>query len=760
MSLGLPIKRLLPSLFVILAVVQIGTLYLFNTITSRSDALATLESFARQDVTHLSTTLKNYLKNGDTSAVKLEIALKASSPNVNRLLIFTESQQIIASYPLEEQYVSVQEKNFHHYHEIEKALSRSGANLYFSECEKIGDYVVLAPFEVATIPGEESQLYVILIEYSLKGFLHPIQESSRKYTLIIVFTTLITTVIVFLYTQKRITERVLHLTDQVQEYASGNFTARSNLSGNDEFGQLAFAFNEMADKLEQNKAQLFSADSELKLSEQRFQQIFDHMPLIGLELNKEGKIEYANPYLCSLLGYSGVDLVGKDWLGNFLPVEEKERISELFQSVINRDDTSHEEENWIVCKGGKQRLIRWINISLPSTIKNSVSVISIGEDITERKRDEEKRFRAQRLESLGQLAGGIAHDFNNILASLFGYLELSTFELKKHNYSQVHEYLSKSLTAFDRAKALALQLLTFSKGGAPLKRMENFSHLVKETVEFALCGTGVEFVFQCDKTVPYIALDRNQIAQVIENLTINARESMGGYGIFFIKISRDEHHVIAQFSDSGKGIPPEKVDSIFDPFYTTKEFGNGLGLATSFSIISQHQGSISVTETSTRGTTFELKLPIEECEDDSDLDSPVKPELHESLSLKILVVDDEILLLDLFNETLSRAGAEITTCSDSVQAKGLFEERKRQGNPFDAVILDLTMPGKISGITLAEQLKKIDPALLLYVTSGFSEDPVVISPESYGFTRSLVKPFQLTKLNDFYHQIVLDFVRK
>jgi PAS domain S-box-containing protein len=369
-------------------------------------------------------------------------------------------------------------------------------------------------------------------------------------------------------------------------------------------------------------------------------------------------------------------------------------------------------------------------------------------DITERFRAAESLQRAQKLESIGVLAGGIAHDFNNLLSALFGHLQLA--RLRKHDPDTVDSHLAVAESAFEQARALTRQLLTFSKGGDPVVRLTSLSDVVERSARMAVSGSSCRLDLDLQQDLWPCAVDEHQVGQVINNLCINAVQAMPTGGTIFLRARNrvvpaadpdegDSPRVRLDVMDQGAGIPPDVCDRIFEPFYTTKTMGSGLGLATCYSILKKHGGSIEVTSAPGHGATFTVWLPARP---GATLPPEARPVNVPRGSGSILVMDDEPSVLAAAVEMLQLLGYETRTARDGEEAVALYRRRILAGGGFDAVIVDLTVPAGVGGLEALSRLLDIDPYVCAIASSGYSDDPVMAHPASHGFCGSLAKPYR------------------
>ncbi len=382
---------------------------------------------------------------------------------------------------------------------------------------------------------------------------------------------------------------------------------------------------------------------------------------------------------------------------------------------------------------------------------DSGDVVMVAEyirNITEQKRLEEELRKAHKLESLGVLAGGIAHDFNNLLTGILGNISLAKIMTEPN--SKIFKRLDESEKAVWRARDLTQQLMTFSKGGAPVKKTASMEQIVKDSAFFVLRGSNVRCEFALPEHVWPVEVDEGQMNQVINNLIINADQSMVDGGIIDVGIEnlavlpqnemslKEGRYVKISIRDHGVGIPEEYLHKIFDPYFTTKQKGSGLGLATVYSIIRNHDGFVGVESKTGVGTTFQLYIPASE---------NVLPEVIESKedphtgSGKILVMDDEEIIREVAAEILGHLGYSVVVCIDGNEAIELYRQAIETKGHFAAVIMDLTVPGRLGGKEAAARILEIDPVAVLIVSSGYSSDPVIANFRQYGFSGMVPKPF-------------------
>ncbi|NTV50218.1 MAG: PAS domain S-box protein [Geobacteraceae bacterium] len=414
--------------------------------------------------------------------------------------------------------------------------------------------------------------------------------------------------------------------------------------------------------------------------------------------------------------------------------------SELFESTHRRKDGS----TWHV------------EVSTTYNPFSGGHFIAFLRNITDRKEHEKEQLKIEKLESLGVLAGGIAHDFNNILTGIMGNISFAQkfIDISHKSYKPLAEAEKASV----RASELAHQLLTFARGGEPIKKLVSIQHLVNETASLVLSGSNIKGIVDIPDSIHAIKADEGQMSQVFSNIIINAAQAMPGGG----KLSVSAHNVTLApdnalslspgtyirltFTDQGCGIPENDLKKIFDPYFTTKPAGNGLGLASVHSIIYRHGGHIGAISVIGSGTTFTIHLPsIGETYSRHQAESAAES-IGEHIGGYILVMDDEKLIRDMSTEMLDYLGYKVTTCEDGNRAITLYKTAIESGTPFSAVIMDLTIPGGMGGKETAQQILAIDPKACLIVSSGYSNDPVLSDYNSYGFTGAVSKPYSLNEL--------------
>ena len=392
------------------------------------------------------------------------------------------------------------------------------------------------------------------------------------------------------------------------------------------------------------------------------------------------------------------------------------------------------------------------------------SVIETINNITERHLLEEERLKTQKLESIGTLAGGIAHDFNNLLQGIFGYISMAKLTLGQREKSLA--MLVQAEKALHQSVNLTSQLLTFSKGGKPVKKVIDLRPVIENAIKFALSGSRTGYRLAADDSLWCVEADEGQIGQVIQNIVLNADQSMPEGGTVEIaarNIPEGDaaapqglgrgNYVELSISDGGIGIPADYLTKIFDPYFTTKEKGSGLGLATSYSIVKNHDGMIDVSSVLGKGSTFTIYLPATREVLESAAAS-VSARCTTGKKCRVLVMDDEPVVRLVAGELLRELGHETEFAEHGDSAIEKYRRAKAAGKPFDVVILDLTIRGGKGGAETLRELLEIDPGVKAVVSSGYSDDEVLATYRQHGFRSFLKKPYNIQELDRMLDEVM------
>ncbi len=474
----------------------------------------------------------------------------------------------------------------------------------------------------------------------------------------------------------------------------------------------------------------------------------------------EGRIVLLNTVAESLTGWSSEEAQGRPSTEVFHIIDEKtgekcaspiQRVLELEGSIDLASQTS------LIARDGSVRSIADSGAPIWDRERVLVGVVLVFRDVSHERKVEEELLKVRKLESIGVLAGGIAHDFNNILTAILGNIELASSRIAEDD-TKTAELLADAKKASRRAAKLTRQLLTFSKGGDPVREATTLPGIITESADFVLHGSRVVCNYSFPDDLWLVDVDSGQIGQVIQNLILNAKHAMPEGGTITIHCANvtdasteailkadKENYVRITIRDTGLGIPQEIRERIFDPYFSTKQEGSGLGLAITHSIINKHDGHISVDSMPGKGTTFTIYLPAV-LSGDSDVKEKSRP-VESSKAARIMVMDDEEILRNVAEAQLIALGHEAVLVTDGVQAINRYQELQDSGTPIDLVIMDLTIPGGMGGKEAAQKLLQLDPKAKIIVASGYSNDPVMANYRDYGFCFAVAKPFDLAELS-------------
>jgi two-component system, cell cycle sensor histidine kinase and response regulator CckA len=504
------------------------------------------------------------------------------------------------------------------------------------------------------------------------------------------------------------------------------------------------------------------AEESLLESEEKYRLLVSKMPALVFKGHADWAVDFFDDKIEALTGYRKAEFDSRrlKW-SEVIRSEDLSSAKDAFIQAL-RTNQSYVREYRITVKDGGTLWIQEKGQIIRHQDGKIDYVSGVFFDITERKIFAEERLIFSKMESLGVLAGGIAHDFNNILTVILGNINLAMLDLPVDSGGQ--EILTEAEKACFQAQNLARQLLTFAKGGAPIKEFVAIEPLIRESVTFACRGSAVRGEFTLPDNLWALEVDPGQINQVFQNLIINAIQAMPGGGTIMIQAENlvlpaesdlplsPGRYVKISLQDQGGGMPAGYLAKIFDPYFTTKQKGSGLGLATSYFIIKNHHGHIAVESKLGVGTTFTVYLPA--------VDRKIIPPPEVNMKLfsgkgKILVMDDEDLVREVVGKMVVYLGYEVDLARDGQEAINIFTEAQRSGQPFDAVILDLTVPGGMGGKETMENMLKIDPQVKAIASSGYSDDPVMAEFYKYGFSAIIPKPYRVMEAGKVLHDIII-----
>ena len=475
-----------------------------------------------------------------------------------------------------------------------------------------------------------------------------------------------------------------------------------------------------------------------------------------ITLDNDGRVAMFNPIAERLTGWLHDDAAGKLVQDVLHLVDERtrRRAQHFLQRIAatGSSDTPN-AVNILISRDGQERLVESSSAPIRDRAGRKLGAIIVLRDVTERKLADEERQKAEKLESLGLVAGGIAHDFNNLLTTILGNvtLALGTLEIAP----RVAERLTAARKASQRAQELAGQLLTFAKGGAPVKQAIRLGQLLTDTMNCTIASSRTLCETQIPDDLWPIEADPGQIAQVIANLTANAEQALPAGGTVTITAENLDlpldsvslgiaagRWVRFSIEDNGVGIPEQYLKKIFDPYFTTKPTGSGLGLAAAYSVVKNHSGVILVESTPGVGSNFSIYLPASE----KPIEAPARTAPVPIGSGRVLILDDEEAICMLVTCALEPLGYEVTEVQDGAVALEKYEEAMRAGRKYDLVISDLTMPGRMSGQEAIRRLREIDPDVRAIVSSGYANDPVMSRYQEFGFSGMIAKPYEIDAL--------------
>jgi PAS domain S-box-containing protein len=569
------------------------------------------------------------------------------------------------------------------------------------------------------------------------------QDSISWFILALVGVGVVVGVTIVIFLQRHVLSRLTCLSTALAGIGeSGNLSARVPVTGTDELADFAGTINRMLGALEKSQGELWE-------SEVRYRSIVENTRDMIMLSRPDGTISYVSPSCRDLLGYAPEEMV------NCRPEvwhpDDSAKAKRAFEEALKGGSGSTLDYR-VVTKGGD---VKWISHSWSPIMSDGKfrMIVSVVRDITEHRKMEEELIKAQKLETVGVLAGGIAHDFNNILTAVWGYLSLAKAAARP--MGDVVELLTEAEKASVRARDLTQQLLTFSRGGTPVKRPLSLGAVLKDAAGFALSGSNV----RCETAVPgnlwLVEADEGQVSQVINNLVLNAVQAMPRGGVIRISARNvragsvegmplpGRDYVMISVRDEGIGIPEEHLQKIFDPYFTTKQRWSGLGLSITYSIVRNHDGAITATSTLGEGTTFRVYLPAAETQ--------AVPEICEADTPpggtgRILFMDDDKVVQSVGRRMLEYLGYEVAIAGDGGEMLASYGKAMGDGKPFDAVIMDLTIPGLMGGREAIGKLLLLDPRARAIVSSGYSNDPVAANLAEHGFVGFVPKPYRVEEL--------------
>lgn len=550
---------------------------------------------------------------------------------------------------------------------------------------------------------------------------------------------------------------ILALQRAVARHKQGEFPETVRVASPDEIGRLSSEFNAMSLALREREERLAEEKERLAVT---LRSIGDAVIVTDMA----GVITLINKVAEHHTGWTLQEAAGRQLAEVFNIVNEKtgERSENPVEKVLKTGlicGLAHPTA--LIRKDGTTIAIEDSAAPIRDRKSELVGIVLVFRDVTEKHRMEEELLKVEKLQSVGVLAGGLAHDFNNLLTSMVGNISMAKTYIDTR--SKAYARLNEAEAASRRATDLTHQLLTFAKGGAPVKRSASIVDILREAVSFTLSGTNIASESVINDNIWAVEVDAGQISQVFSNLIINALQAMPAGGTLRYTVSNavlEEQEVPSlnagayvkiSIQDTGTGIPAEHLSRIFDPYFTTKQKGSGLGLASVYSIIKKHDGHVMVESSSEAGTTFHIYLPA----------LPGEPAAHAADAGTIargggtvLVMDDEEFVREVSGEMLRDLGYSVAFAKNGAEAIALYREALEANRPFDMVIMDLTIPGGMGGKEAVQQLRALDPKVKAIVSSGYSNDPIMADYQAYGFKGVIVKPYDITSFSNTLSEVM------
>ncbi|OQX17902.1 MAG: hypothetical protein BWK76_09085 [Desulfobulbaceae bacterium A2] len=601
-----------------------------------------------------------------------------------------------------------------------------------------------------------------------------------------------------LFMARGLTRALNHLVQVAERIRGGDDQVRSQLDRPDELGRLSETLNATLDTVVAQKQELLTARRDQDRTLQELQKTVRSMEEVNECLNMEvelrrqteeylakekeqlavtlasiaegvittdltGRVILLNRVAAALTGWSQEEATG-------LPLAEIFRVvtmdgsspcADPFQRILEQGRIANTGGDLqLVARDGSRRAIAETGAPIRDARLRTIGIVLVFRDATAEHQIHEQIFKMRKLESVGVLAGGIAHDFNNMLTGILGNLNLARIYLPMDN--QARPLLDSAEQASLRARALTQQLLTFSKGGEPVRQQASLAELIRETCDFVLAGSSIRVQLDLAPDLAPAAIDKGQIGQVLQNILLNAIQAMPGGGIIQLRAENHHHtpdaplalptgdYVKVTVQDNGVGIPAEYLPRIFDPYFTTKQHGSGLGLAITHSIISKHEGLIQAESTPGKGTTLTFYLPSRPAAPgvQATAITHAEDQLCAASGSRVLIMDDEPMIREVAGKMLERAGYEVLYAVDGEEALAQYRTGMEISHPIDLVIMDLTIPGGMGGQEAVGKLMALDPAARVIVSSGYANDPVMSRYQDYGFLGCIGKPYEMQSLLD------------
>jgi PAS domain S-box-containing protein len=480
----------------------------------------------------------------------------------------------------------------------------------------------------------------------------------------------------------------------------------------------------------------------------------------------KGMITFINPVAAALTGWTAQEVLGHhiDDVFRLIHQQTRQSMDSPIARVLREERVVElAPQTALITRHGGEIAIADSCAPIWRRDGQLCGVVVVFRDVTAHKRLEEELLRTRKMESIGVLAGGIAHDFNNLLTGILGNISLAKMFVDTDQ--RVRRRLTAAEQACQRATALTQQLLTFSKGGAPVRQTVSIADLLRESTLFALRGSKVRAELTIAENLWPIDADVGQLNQVIHNVVRNAAQAMPNGGSVQVQAEnvvidtesglplQAGRYLKITVSDRGCGIPADILPRIFDPYFTTKGHGSGLGLATVYAIVAKHDGYITAESEVGVGTAFAIYLPASE---HAVQPMPGAPITLNSNTGRVLVMDDEAAIRELLSEMLTTLGYEVECTRHGAEAVAAYQRALATKQPFAAVILDITVPGGLGGKEAIEHLRALDPQVKALISSGYTNDPIMANFAQYGFSGVVTKPYTVEWLQQTLQRILHD----
>jgi len=611
---------------------------------------------------------------------------------------------------------------------------------------------------IASFKSLKSKEWVVGANYPVSEAYEPIYKARNTVVITTVFLTFLVTAIVW-YLMNVITKPLLEFTNHVESLSQKLGEERlMPVISRDEIGRLSAAFNRMISDLDLKQHELESQKERLSVT---LRSIADGV--IVTDVN--GNLVMMNRIAEKLTGWPFEEVAGRPLDSFFTIIDERKRetVASPVDIVLSTGTIATiPKATLLLSRNGSEYFISDSCAPIKDSESHTIGAVLVFQDITEKRRLEEENLRAEKLESIGVLAGGIAHDFNNLLTAILGNISLAKL-IAPQSDNKLIEKLDAAEFASLRAKDLTHRLLTFSQGGAPIRKSLRLPALLNNYVGLALSGSNTCCVFNIPDDLWPVEADEGQLGQVISNLIINADQAMPDGGTIHIACSNltitDNtqlplecgRYVCMSISDEGIGIAEEHLKRIFEPYFSNKAKGRGLGLATVYSIVMNHFGHISVKSLLGTGTTFSVYLPASET---YIQEAAQEKALLEQAKGRILIMDDEDIVKMVAGEILGHIGYDVDYSSNGDEALEMYSNALQHNRPFDVVVMDLTIPGGMGGKEAVLKLREINPKAKAIVSSGYSNDPILSDFRHYKFDGAVLKPYNAEELGKAIQHVI------